>query len=160
MKTLVTLLLLISPMVTAFGQDLRGSQDDAIFCHLFVASNPEKEAGAEEHSDGTLTNYQCMFDDDVSRQKYEIELPHSFLKEHQSLITQTPILRIPGGVVTKNSVYVPVNADITVHAETSPHPRLAPKKGNFLSVRIIFCWLDRSACRRHDESALVLVHSF
>jgi hypothetical protein len=32
---------------------------------------------------------------------------------------QNPV-RIPGGAITKHSVHVPENADITIHAETSP----------------------------------------
>jgi hypothetical protein len=135
MKTLVSFLLLIAPIVTASGNSLRGSEDNAIFCHLFVASGSE----AEEHGDETLIKYQCLFDDDESRRKHHIDLSESFLKEHQSLIMQNPILRIPGGVVTKHSVYVPANADVTVHAETSPRRRLAPKNGKprALSVRVI-----------------------
>jgi hypothetical protein len=122
-------------MVIASGNSLRGSEDNAIFCHLFVASGSE----AEEHGDETLTKYQCVFDDDESRRKHHIDLPQSFLKEHQSLVMKNPILRIPGGVVTKHSVHVPANADITVHADTSPHRRLAPKRGTprALSIRVI-----------------------
>jgi hypothetical protein len=134
-KTLVSLLLLIAPTVSASGQGLRGSQDDAIFCHLFVATGSE----AAEHGDETLIKYQCMFDDDESRRRHHIDLPQSFLKEHQTLVMQNPILRIPGGVVTKHTVHVPVNADITVHADTSPRRKLAPKSGTprALSVRVI-----------------------
>jgi hypothetical protein len=136
LKTLVSLLLLIAPVATASGL-LRGSQDDnAIFCHLFVATGSEAEA----HGDETLVKYQCLFDDNESRRnKYEIDLPVSFLKEHQRIIMQNPVLRIPGGTVTKHSVHVPENADITIHAETSPRRRLAPKSGTpkTLTVRVI-----------------------
>ncbi len=135
MKTLVSLLLLIAPVVAASG--LRGPQDDdAIFCHLFVATGSE----AEDHGDETLVKYQCLFDDNESRRnKYEIDLPESFLKEHLRIIMQNPVLRIPGGTVTKHSVHVPENAAITVHAETSPRRRLAPKSGTpkTLTVRVI-----------------------
>jgi hypothetical protein len=135
MNSLVSFLLLSAPLVTASGQRLRGSEDDAIFCHLFVASGSQ----AEEHGDETLIKYQCLFDDDESRHRHEIDLPQSFLKEHKRLIMQNPVLRIPGGVVTKQSVLVPENADIKVHAETSPRRRLAPKSGTpkTLTVRII-----------------------
>jgi hypothetical protein len=123
-------------MVTASGQGLRGSQDDAIFCHLFVATGSE----AAEHGDETLIKYQCMFDDDEIRRRHHIDLPQSFLKEHQTLVMQNPILRIPGGVVTKHSVRVPVNADITVHADTSPRRKLAPQTWHAEgSVRSRYC---------------------
>jgi hypothetical protein len=121
----------------ASGRKLRGSEDDAIFCHLFVASGLE----AEERGDETLIKYQCLFDDneDESRRRHEIDLPQSFLKEHKRIIMQNPVLRIPGGVVTKQAVLVPENSDITVHAETSPRRRLAPKSGTpkALTVRVI-----------------------
>jgi hypothetical protein len=79
MKTFVSLLLLITPMVAASG--LRGPQDDdAIFCHLFVATGSE----AEEHGDETFVKYQCLFEHDESRRRHEIDLPEAFLKEHQS----------------------------------------------------------------------------
>jgi hypothetical protein len=135
MKTLVSLLLLIAPMVAASG--LRGPQhDDAIFCHLFVASGSESRM---EHGDETLVKYQCLFDEDERRRKHVIDLPQSFLNEHKRIIMQNPILRIPGGVVTKRSVHIPANADITIHAETSPRRRLAPKSGTptALTVRVI-----------------------
>jgi hypothetical protein len=69
---------------------------------------------------------------------HEIDLPQSFLKEHKRLIMPNPVLRIPGCVVTKQSVHVPENADITVNAENSPRRRLAPKSGTTkaLTVRI------------------------
>jgi hypothetical protein len=102
---------------------------------LFVASGSE----AEEHGDETLVKYQCLFDHDESRRRHEIDLPEEFLKDNQRLIMQNPVLRIPGGAITKHSVHVPENADITVHAETSPRRRLAPKSGTpkALTVRII-----------------------
>jgi hypothetical protein len=137
MKTLVPLLLLIAPVVAASG--LRGPQDDdnAILCHLFVATGSE----AKEHGDETFVKYQCMFDQDESesRRRHEIDLPEAFLKEHQRIIMQNPVLRIPGGAITKHSVHVPDNADITIHAETSPRRRLAPKSGTprILTVRVI-----------------------
>jgi hypothetical protein len=135
MKSLVSLLLLSTPLVIASRRGLRGSEDDAIFCHLFIASGSEDE----EHGVATLIKYQCLFDDDESRHRHEIDLPESFLKEHKSLLMQNPVLRIPGGVVRKQAVLVPENADITVHADTSPHRRLAPKSGTpkALTVRII-----------------------
>jgi hypothetical protein len=135
MKSLVSLLLLIAPMATASG--LRGSQDDnAIFCHLFVATG----LGAEEDGDDILVKYQCLFDNHENRRhKYDIDLPESFLKEHERNIMQNPVLRIPGGTVTKHSVHVPENADITIHAETSQRRRLSPKSGTpkTLTVRVI-----------------------
>ncbi len=134
MKTLVPLLLLITPMVAASG--LRGPKDDdVIFCHLFVATGSD----AEEYGDETLIKYQCLFEHDESRRRHEIDLPDSFLKEHQRIIMQNPVLRIPGGAITKHSVHVPENADITIHAETSPRRRLAPKSGTprALTVRVI-----------------------
>jgi hypothetical protein len=134
MKSLVTLLLFITPMVAASG--LRGPQDDdAIFCHLFVATGSE----AEEHGDETFVKHQCHFEHDESRRRHEIDLPEAFLKEHQRIIMQNPVLRIPGGAITKHSVHVPENADITIHAETSPRRRLAPKSGKprALTVRVI-----------------------
>jgi hypothetical protein len=134
MKTLVTLLLLITPVVAASG--LRGPRDDdAIFCHLFVATG----SAAEEHGDETFVKYQCQFEHDESRRKHEIDLPEAFLKEHQRIIMQNPVLRIPGGAITKNSVHVPENADITIHADTSPRRRLAPTSGTprALTVRVI-----------------------
>jgi hypothetical protein len=133
-KTLVSLLLLITPVVAASG--LRGPQDDdAIFCHLFVATASQ----AEEHGDETFVKYQCLFEHDESRRKHEIALPEAFLKEHQRIIMQNPVLRIPGGAITKHSVHIPENADITIHAETSPRRRLAPKSGQprVLTVRVI-----------------------
>jgi hypothetical protein len=134
MKTIVSLLLLTTPMVAASG--LRGPQDDdALLCHLFVATG----STAEEHGDETFVKYQCMFDNDESKRRHEIDLPEAFLKEHQRIIMQNPVLRIPGGAITKHSVHVPENADITIHAETSPRRRLAPKSGTprALTVRVI-----------------------
>jgi hypothetical protein len=83
-------LLFIAPPVAASG--LRGPQDDdAILCHLFVATG----SAAEEHGDETFVKYQCMFDNDESRRRHEIDLPEAFLKEHQRIIMQNPVLRIP-----------------------------------------------------------------
>jgi hypothetical protein len=121
-------------MVAASG--LRGRQDDnAIFCHLFVATGSE----AKEYGDETLIKYQCLFDHDERRHRHEIDLPEAFLQEYQRVIMQNPILRIPSGAITKHSVYVPENADISVHAETSPRRRLAPTGGKprALTVRVI-----------------------
>jgi hypothetical protein len=134
MKTLVSLVLLIAPVVAAYG--LRGSQDEsAIFCHLFAATGSE----AEEHGDETLVSTSaCSTTTKVdagmrstSRKRFE--------GAHQRIILQNPVLCIPGGAVTKHSVHVPENADITVHAETSPLRRLAPKSGTrkTLTVRVI-----------------------
>jgi hypothetical protein len=134
LRSLVTLLLLITPAVAASG--LRGPQDDdAIFCHLFVATGSE----AEEHGDETFVKYQCHFEHDESRRRHEIDLPEAFLKEHERIIMQNPVLRIPGGAITKHSVHIPENTEITIHAETSPRRRLAPKSGKprALTVRVI-----------------------
>jgi hypothetical protein len=90
MKTFVSLLLLITPMVAASG--LRGPQDDdAIFCHLFVATGSE----AEEHGDETFVKYQCLFEHDESRRRHEIDLPEAFLKEHQRIIIRIPFFASP-----------------------------------------------------------------
>jgi hypothetical protein len=122
MKAVVSLLLLIAPIATAFG--LRGSEDDdAIFCHLFVATGSE----AEGYGDETLIKYQCLFNHGASTRRHEIDLSEAFLKEHHRIIMHNPVLRIPGGAITEHSIHIPENADITIHAETSNRRRLAPK---------------------------------
>ncbi len=115
MKTLVSLILFIfAPMVAASG--LRGPRDDdAIFCHLLVATGSE----AEEHGDVSFVKYQCHFEHDESIRKHEIDLPEAFLKEYHRIIMHNPVLRIPGGAITKHSIHIPENADITIHAEIS-----------------------------------------
>jgi hypothetical protein len=133
MKTIVSLLLLIAPM--AAGSGLRGPQDDdAIFCHLFVATASQ----AEEYGDETLIKYQCLFDYNESTRRHEIDLPEAFLKEYHRIIMHNPVLRIPGGAITKHSIHIPENADITIHAEISTRRRLAPTSGTprALTVRV------------------------
>jgi hypothetical protein len=46
-------------------------------------------SAAREHGDETFVKYQCMFDNE-SRRRHEIDLPESFLKEHQRILMQNP----------------------------------------------------------------------
>jgi hypothetical protein len=70
MKTIVSLLLVIT-MVAASG--LRGPQDDdAIFCHLFVAT------GSEQKNTATKTSSTSACLTTKSRRRHEIDLPEAF----------------------------------------------------------------------------------
>jgi hypothetical protein len=106
MKTIVSLLLV--NFGTFGGPPLdceRPQDDDAGFCHLFVASGSQQKNTATEHLSSI-----SMFDNE-SRRRHEIDLPESFLKEHH-LIMQNPVLSYPGGAITKDSVHVPKTPDI------------------------------------------------
>jgi hypothetical protein len=68
-------------MVAASG--LRGPQDDDNAILAICSSPPVRK---KEHGDETFVKYQCMFDQDESRRRHEIDLPEAFLKEHQRII--------------------------------------------------------------------------
>jgi len=134
LTTLQTPLTATATVATPTSQ-LRGADhDQALFCHLFVAS-----AAVIDEAE-RVSKYQCMFDnDDNNGIMHEIDLPVDFLKDHESLILGTPILKIPGGQMLDNgAVHVPDFSTVTIHAKTSPRRRLAPRSGtpNVLAVYV------------------------
>jgi hypothetical protein len=99
-----------------------------------ICSSPPVRS--KEHGDETFVKYQCMFD----RTKADAGMRSTFRKHFEGtnrIIMQNPVLRIPGGAITKHSVHVPDNADITIHAETSPRADWSEVAQRILTVRVI-----------------------
>jgi hypothetical protein len=84
-------------------------------CHLFVATGSEAKNTATKHSSSTSA---CL-----TRTKADAGMRSTFRKHFEGAPTNYHAesrSSHPGGAITKHSVHVPDNADITIHAETSP----------------------------------------
>jgi hypothetical protein len=107
-------------------------------CHLFVSTTVF--GGDDDNSTDTeVENHHCKLDTDEEEWKFRtVALPAGFIETHQSSFSKNPILNISNVVVTNDTVELSGTSEVSLHHETSPHRRLAPKTGSptVLSVYI------------------------
>jgi hypothetical protein len=99
-----TSLLLIAPVVAASG--LRGPRRR----HAILAICSSPPVRKQRTRRRNIVKYQCMFDQDESRRRHEIDLPEAFLKEHQRIISRIPFFA-SRRCHHEAPVHVPDNAD-------------------------------------------------
>jgi hypothetical protein len=95
--------------------------------------------GDDNSTDAEVENHHCKLDTDEEEWKFRtVALPAGFIEPHQSSFSNNPILNITNVVVTNDAVELSGASEVSLHHETSPHRRLAPKIGSptVLSVYI------------------------
>jgi hypothetical protein len=127
-------------MVAASG--LRGSGRRALSFAICSSLTVRQKNTATKHSSSISA---CLAIDE-SRRRHEIDLPEAFLKEHQRIIMQNPVLRIPAVPSAFRSRSR--NADITIHMRLLPAPI-----GSKVAVQILIRVLPTVMPNRESKPA-------
>jgi Gametolysin peptidase M11 len=86
----------------------------------------------ENATDTEVHSYHCKLDDDNddNMRLYPVALPADFIQSNEMLFNYNPVLNITNAQVMEDSIKLSPSSNISIHQETSPHRRLAPKSGS------------------------------
>jgi Gametolysin peptidase M11 len=110
--------------------DLIVEKYPTVLCHLFVSHTILDTDNNMEVIETSSFHCKIGRNLDEDWRLYSVALPTDFVEENEIYFNYNPVLRITDAQVTKDSIELSPSSTISIHQETSPRRRLAPKTGS------------------------------